>query len=68
VGVGQTDAEAVQTTSLNHSPHFAQLGHLHLWQKVQQRKRPVTLLQRSKSKFRDDRRMDRNLPFVQMLP
>ena len=36
VGVGQTDAKAVQTTSLNHSPHFAQLRHLHLGQKVQQ--------------------------------
>jgi hypothetical protein len=25
--VGQTDAEAVQTASLNHQPHFAQLRH-----------------------------------------
>ena len=27
MGVGQTDAEAVQATSLNHPPHFAQLRH-----------------------------------------
>ena len=43
--VGQTDAKAVQTTSLNHSPHFAQLRHLHLGQKVQQRKRLGAILQ-----------------------
>jgi hypothetical protein len=28
--IGQTDAEAVQTASLDHSPHFAQLRHLDL--------------------------------------
>jgi len=28
--VGQADAEVVQTPSLDHSPHFAQLRHSHV--------------------------------------
>jgi len=70
---GQTDAEAVQTASLNHSPHFAQLRHSHLGQKIEQRQCFGALLQGTflwecKGKFRNDGRMDHNLPIVQMLP
>ena len=68
LGIGQTDAKAVQTTSLNHSSHFTQLRHLYLGQKVQQCKRLAALLKRSKGKLGNDGRMDHNLPFVQMLP
>src|ERR1035441_7752573 len=68
VGVGQTDAKAVQTTSLNHSPHFAQLRHSHLGQEVQQCQRFGAPPQRAQRKLRNDGRVDHNLPFVQMLP
>src|SRR5712691_172583 len=35
--VGETDAPVVQASGLNRQPHFAQLRHPHLWQKIQQR-------------------------------
>src|ERR1035438_2011453 len=68
VSVDQANAEVVQTASLNHSPHLAQFRHSHLWQKVQQGKRPGAVLQRSKGKFCNDGRMDDDVPLVQMLP
>ena len=70
--VDETDAPVVQASSLNRWPHLAHLRHPHLWLKVQQRKRLSALLQRAsvyqtQGKFRNDERMDHNVPLVKML-
>lgn len=67
MSVGEADAKAVQATSLNHGPYFVQLCHLHLRQKIQQRKRFGAVSKRSKSKLRSDKWMSHNLPKVQEL-
>src|SRR5208283_1779874 len=66
MGVDQAEAQAVQTASFNHEPHFRQLRHSHLRQGVQQRQRFRALPQRSKGKFRNDKRMDHNVPLMKM--
>ena len=65
--VDETDASAVQASSLNRQPHLAQLRHPHLWQKIQQCKCFRALLYRTQGKFRNDERMDHNVPVVKML-
>jgi hypothetical protein len=66
MSVGKTDAEVVQTTSFNHSPHLVQLRYSHLGQKIQQRKRLGAFVERSQSKFRNDKRMDDDIPQAEM--
>src|ERR1700730_13780908 len=65
--VSQTDPQAVQTERFNHQPYLAHMRHSHLWQKVQQCKRLGTLLQRSQSQFRNDKRVNYDVPLVKML-
>lgn len=66
VGIGHTNAKVVQTTALNHLTYFTELRHAYLWQKIEQLKRLSALPQRSKSKFSDNERMNRNLPMVKL--
>lgn len=66
VGINHADAKAVQATALNHLTHFTELRHTYLWQKIEQPKRLSAFPQRSKSKFSDNERMNRNLPTVKV--
>src|SRR5258708_942880 len=67
MSIGQTDAQAVQTTRFNHQPYLAHLRHPYMWQQVQQCKRSGTLLERSQSKFRNDKGVNCDLPLLKML-
>src|SRR5208282_6158013 len=64
--VDQTKSQAVQAAGFNHEPHFRQLRHSHLRQRVQQRKRFRALPQRSQGKLRNNERMDYDLPLLKM--
>ena len=65
--VHQPDTQTIQSPTLNHPPHLAELRHPHLRQSIQQRQSPGTLPQRSQRQLRDDQRMDRDIPSPQFL-